>query len=567
MERQIKQALTKIVVFTCLLLLGGFLDVLGIMTGIRTLSIAYYLLLGIFFVGRLSDRIVDGRVRRLLCACAWMMVFFFFLRGMKYHAFRGLELPARILWYLYYVPTILIPFLSFLTALCVDAPRERKTSRLTLWLAAPTILMILAVLTNDFHQWVFRFQPGFINWDGDYQHGILYYLISAWILALFLGTGFVLTQKCRLSAGKKLFWIPLLPIGGGLAYVVAYALGVPPKVNGYNLIEFPEMTNFVIACFWECCISIGLIPSNKGYEKLFMASDIAAQIADKEFQTIYASGAATQLKTEQMVAKGEQTLSENVILHRADIQGGYVYWQSDVSELNRVNRELKELEERLAEETELIRLQNELAEKRAEIEEKNRVYDAIANQVLPQSQRIAGLVGETEGRGTLFERNARKICFYGTYLKRYANLMLLAENHQSISAKELGLAMEESFRALRELSVPAVLSGASDTDMPSRRAIEIYAGLQGLLEAAGEKLHGVYAVLTDKECKVTAELEGVDDPLGWQTADAAYDDQAEIPMWLTKWMEGRGPQEISVLTMEDQVLYVRFPYERGGEGA
>lgn len=566
MRRQIKQALTKIMVFICLLFMGGVLDILGIQMGIRTLSIAYYLLLGVFFVERLSDRIVDGRIRRILCACAGMMIFFFMLRGMKYHAFWGLEVSARMLWYLYYVPTILIPFLSFLAALCVDASSKTRASRLSVGLAVPTILMILAVLTNDLHQCVFRFQPGFQNWDGDYQHGFLYFVISAWILALFLGTGFVLTQKCRLSAGKKLFWIPLLPIGGGFAYFVAYALGVLPKVNGYNLIEFPEMTNFVIACFWECCISIGLIPSNKGYEKLFMASDIAAQIADKEFQTIYASGAATELKTEQKIAEGEQTLSDNVVLHRADIQGGYVYWQSDVSELNRVNHELTELEERLSEETELIRLQNELAEKRAELEEKNRVYDAIANQVLPQSQRIAGLVGETEGREALFERNARKICFYGTYLKRYANLMLLAENHPSISAKELGLAMDESFRALRELQVPAVLSGAYNAEVPSRRAIEIYASLQGLLEAAGEKLCGVYAVLTDKECKVTAELEDIGDSPGWQAADATNGDHAEFPIWLTKWIMGLNPQEIPALTLEDLTLYVRFPFERGGDG-
>ena len=541
MKSQISNSIFKIVVFFALLLVGGFLDVLGIEIGIRTLSIAYYLMLGVFFAGRLAERIVDQRIRRLLCACAWMIVFFFLLRGMKYHAFHGAGIMARLLWYLYYVPTILIPFLSFLTALYVDAPQRKRISRLAIAFAVPTVLMIAAVLLNDFHQWVFRFQPGFTNWDEDYDHGVLYVVIAAWILFLFLGTGFVLTKKCRLSAGKKLFLVPLLPIFGGLAYVIAYALGVPPKVRGINLIEFPEMTCFVIACFWECCISIGLIPSNKGFEKLFMASGMAAQIADGNFRTVYASSSAAELTTKQKVAKEELALSEDAILHRASIQGGYVYWQSDVSELNRVNRELKELEERLSEETELIRLQNELAEKRTELEEKNRVYDAIAKKVLPQSQRIAELVGETEGAEALYEKNAGRICVYGTYIKRYANLMLLSENHQTISVKELGLAAEETFRALRAMNVPAVLGGISEAQLPTTRAMEIYAGLQGLLEAAGESLRGIYVVLTDRECKVTVEAEGEN------FSGSAFSDAGGV------W--------------EDGVFYARFPYERGGEGA
>lgn len=561
MERQIRQSLIKIMVFIGLLLLGGLFDILGIKLGMRAFSMAYYFLLGIFFAERLSERIVDGRVRSLLFFCAWMMVFFVLLRGMKYHAFHGAGMPARMLWYLYYVPTILIPYLSLLTAFCVDVPREKKLSPLAVVFAVPTIFMIFMVLSNDLHQLVFQFQPGFEDWDEMYGHGILYYVIVGWISMLFLGTIFELTKKCRLSAGKKFFWIPFLPFFGGLAYVITYAMGVPPKVNGYNLIEFPEMTCFVIACFWECCITIGLIPSNKGYEKLFMESEIAAQIADREFQTVYASGVATELTTEQKVAGEELALSENLFLHRADIRGGYVYWQSDVSELNRVNDELQDLKEQLAEETELIRLQNELAEKRAEIEEKSRVYDAIAKQVLPQSQRIAELAQEAGMNGASYEQNAGKICFYGTFIKRYANLMLLSENHRRISAKELGLAIDESLRALRGLGVPATLSGGADKDLETRRAMEIYASLQTLLEMAGKELQGVTVTLTDKECKAVLEVND-----GASTKRKLEDDIFEIWPWSEEWIKRESGKRAFTSMREGDVLYVRFSYTEGGEG-
>ena len=59
-----------------------------------------------------------------------------------------------------------------------------------------------------------------------------------------------------------------------------------------------------------------------------------------------------------------------------------------------INRRLEELGEQLNEETSFYRLENALQEERAQIEEKDRVYDAIAARVLPQSREIARLCRE-----------------------------------------------------------------------------------------------------------------------------------------------------------------------------
>lgn len=50
--------------------------------------------------------------------------------------------------------------------------------------------------------------------------------------------------------------------------------------------------------------------------------------------------------------------------------------------------------DRLSEEAELIRLQNELAQKQAVIEQRTLVYDTIAKRTQKQSQRIAELADE-----------------------------------------------------------------------------------------------------------------------------------------------------------------------------
>jgi len=542
MSKQAKISFGKIALFVVLLFFGGLLDVFGRDRGLQTLSTVYYLLLSVVFVFRISDRVVDPKVRRYLTLSAWMVVFFFLLRGLKYYVFRDLDTVARHLWYFYYVPNLMVPELSLLAALAVDEEAGKRKATGKFFLRMITVLLMGLVLTNDLHQTVFRFQPGFKGWDENYQYGTGYLLIAAWILVLFLAAVAVMVRKCRLSAGKRFFWIPLVPIALGWLYVILYFYDMEPKWDGINLLEFPEAASFVVACFWECCISIGLIPSNKGYEELFSGSSIAAQIADADTGIVYSSDSARELTTEQKVAKENLMLDENTWLHRAEIQGGFVYWQSDISEVNRLNRELEQIEERLSEETELIRLQNELQTQRTELEEKNRVYDRIAGRVLGQSQRITQLTQEAERDLSLYEKKIGWICFYGSYIKRCANLMLLAENNDKLPCGELLLAVSESLRALSECGVSVALSGGGEGELAADCIFGIYECFELIIERAGRGLTGVSAAVTEKGCKLV--LEGLDESF-----------EAE----LKEIQIGRKYEEVACqIEREDDIYYVRL---------
>ena len=499
-------------------------------TPMQTLTSVYYVSLAVAYAGRLSNRIADGRMRRLLTAVAWMIVIFFLLRCLKYYAFHGNDLAVRMLWYLYYFPMLFLPTISFWAALAMDADGKKIFERLRALTGIVSGGLLACVLTNDLHQMVFRFLPGLQNWDSDYQYGLVYYAVAAWTILMFAGSVVVLTKKCHVSLGKRLFWVPLIPVGLGFLYSFLYVLGMPPKWNGINVVEFPEVASFVVACFWECCICIGLIPSNEGYDELFNNSDLAVQITDADGNVKFSSATAVRLSKEQMNA--DVQLNENTVLRRAPIRGGFVYWQSDVSKLNALNEELKELEERLSEETELIRLKNEDQIKRAAIDEKNRVYDKIAEAVRTRSQKIASLaqmaeeqMAENEG----YQESMRWICFYGTFLKRFANLMLLAEGHETLPVGELSLATSETLHALSELGVSVSKRDESEGEIASRLALNAYETLQRMLECMGENLRGVYVRLTKAECKVVLEGERIDFPedlaaavsLQWED-DACY---------------------------------------------
>ena len=505
MKKQIKKVIGKMLLYTLFLLIGGFLDVHARTNHMQTVTTMYYLLLSAFFVGRMSDRIVDDRVRKKLTGLASMMTLFFLLRGMKYHAFRNSDIICRNLWYLYYVPILLMALFSFLAALAVDEQDGERFRKRSFWLWGITGSMIVIVLTNDFHQFVFRFQTEFQNWDWDYQYGYFYSILAIWVLLLFVGTIAILFQKCRISLGKKLFFLPVLPILLGLIYISLYLYDVPPKWKGINIVELPETMCCVVACFWECCITIGLIPSNKGYEALFLQAKVAAQIGDEDGKMVYTSAAARELTEEQKQAEQDFLLDDDTYMHRRKIHGGFVYWQSDISEINRLNTKMEEIEERLSEEAELIRLQNEMQAQKAEVEEKNRLYDRIAEKVYRQSQKITLLTEQAEQEDALYDKNMKWVCFYGTYVKRCANFMLLAENNAKLNVRELEAAILESMHFIHFIGIPISVSGHLDGLISSKEVLNNYEKLEILLEQIAKDLKGVTIRFNELRYKVVLE--------------------------------------------------------------
>ena len=452
-----------------------------------------------------SERVIDRGMRRCLVAIAGMLCFWFILRGAKYVAFEESETVARHIWYFYYLPILTIPLLTLFAALCVGrgVPKRQR-----LWMAAAalaTAALFALVLSNDRHQLFFVFKPGFADWDADYRHGRLFPLIYLWVALPVLAAFWILLRRCRLSASRRLFWIPLIPTAFGVLYIVLYALDSWPRVNGGYFGEFPESMGFMIAGVWLSLIRIGLVPSNEGYAALFEASDLSAQIADASRRVVYRSAGAARLTPEQLAATDTVMLDADTRLHRKAVRGGWVYWQDDVSRLRAVNAGLEDAQERLAEEAELLRLENELKQERARIEARLRVYDGISAAVLPQSARIEALCVQAQRAPERFAESMKTVCLLGAYIKRYANLSLLAADRDTLASDELYLAVAESVRQLENMRLPALAVPGEKTELPASRAAEVYARFEALLEQALPELRGLYAVFTPDELKLTLE--------------------------------------------------------------
>ena len=435
----------------------------------------------------ISSRILHRNVRRyLLLGCA-MAVMWMFLRAVKYRFFLTDPDITRHLWYLYYVPQILAPLFSLFAALELGRRDGDAISARWHLLFIPAALLICGVMTNDLHQMVFRAAPGAATLEADYTHGWLYFLVMAWTIALLLITGTIIYRKCRVFESRKYAWVPLSVFLGG------FALCALSFANIYTFHKMPECFCLTFAALWESCLQVGLLTTNGHYRYFFSESTIAAQIVDGQGHPVYRAKNAPALSPDQLAAAAREPilLDANTRLQSAPIQDGRVYWVEDISRINRIREQLAEINGQLSEENELIQAENALKRQRAQIEEKNRLMDAITGLVQPQLQQINRLL---ENGGA---QNLKRICILGAYVKRRVNLALICEKKAAVPVEELTHCIRESLAYLTQYGVVCALHQEGSGNVGSRAAQLAYDYFEDCLEAA---LPSLTALMARVEC-------------------------------------------------------------------
>ena len=477
----------------------------------RNLSTIYLLILSVCLIRYYAYRVSGtGALPFMMKALSWMAFLLLLLRGVKYAVFAGVDVLSRHTWYLYYVPMLLLPLFLFQISRLISPGGDSFLLRGWYAACALSAVFILLVLPNDLHQLVFRFRPGFANWNNDYSHALLFYVITAWQYVLYLSAILVLCVKSRVTSAKKYAWLTLIPFAAGIAMSVLLMTGRMPKLNGTNLVEFPETLIFMAAGVLECCMQLGLIPTNKNYGKLFGAFSLSAQITDRKGTPIYLASSAAPLTAEQFALPDGARIGEHTVLHRMELPGGFGFWQDDMTELDRLNDELAEAKEVLAQETELIRLQNELKEKQAKIESRTAVYDTIARHTRRQSGRISALAREarTTADPVCREQCSRHITLFASYIKRYANLMLLSYENRMIETGEVALSFSEVLRYLNFSGIPGELVSTASGEVYAEAALALFEAFGTLLLENISDLRGVFVNLSNNEktvCKLTME--------------------------------------------------------------
>lgn len=230
-----------------------------------------------FWTIRLCYKLYDKKTRRYILIIGILIIFWMLIRIIK----GTIDLPylERICWYLYYLPLIFIPTLYYISSSSLLG-KMNKTKKTIIYIFS-TILLLL-VLTNDFHQLVFIFNNSIILYD-DYTHYIGYYLISIYIFYLFSKSLIDLAiYRMKIKKDLKDF-LPFIVILLGITYTICYVLNIW-YIRKINM----SVVNSTLICIGiELAFYLDLIPNNSRYTTKFLNSHLDMSITSLNGLTKY----------------------------------------------------------------------------------------------------------------------------------------------------------------------------------------------------------------------------------------------------------------------------------------
>jgi hypothetical protein len=253
----------------------------------------------------------------------------------------------------------------------------------------------------------------------------------------------------------------------------------------------------IIVLLLESAIQGGLLPSNTNYQQLFDATTIPVQIVDRDYQPHYVSGGALPVPEKKLRQTEFGTIHMgSSLLNSAPINGGRVVWEDDITELIALQQQLQDAQEQLGEENTLLQAELDLKEQRAKTDEKNRLYDRIAEEVEPQLIKIDAILQcitqEPENR----EKLLAKTCVLGSYIKRRGNLLLLGEDAKKISTRELEYCIRESLENLRLGGVFTSLNANCEGQIPLEYIVAAYDFYEVVTERLLDRITAMMVNLT-----------------------------------------------------------------------
>lgn len=445
-----------------------------------------------------QTRIIQTQVRRYLLVIAGLMLLWLTLRTVKYNTYH--MTAERFLWYGYYLPMLFIPVLAVLVALSLGKPENYRLPKWTHFLYLPSALLFLLVLTNDLHQLVFFFPTGVLS-TREYDYGIGYYVVLAWMVLCAAAALVIILAKCRIPQSRRYLWLPVVPFALALGYCAAYIKGVY-----WVWLLAGDLTVsmcLIITAIFESCIQCSLIQSNTHYAELFHASTIGALITDRDFSVACAAENARSVDSQTLMAAAESPVvtADGIRISEAPIRWGHVFWEDDISPMLAVLKELDDTREELQSYGSILQAENAQKARRKKLEEQERLYRAMQEKAAAPAERLSNLAKALQG---VQDADAARFLLWkmtviGAYLKRRSNLIFLADRDGMVPVSEVALCLNESMDNLRL----HVRRCASRLDFEGELRLETAAALYDFFEAAIElamdDLSGAAANVTRKE--------------------------------------------------------------------
>ncbi|MBE5870571.1 MAG: hypothetical protein E7294_04845 [Lachnospiraceae bacterium] len=452
----------------------------------------------------IRKRFWQKRMRGALTTAAIMMIFWQILRTVKYAFVIGDALVDRYIWYCYYIPLILIPFAMFMASLTIGNSEEQDISKGWYILGVPIVFALAGILSNDLHQQAFWFYRGIDFWEEDYSYGIFWYFAIFIIVLSIIGILIMVFRTCIKRRFVRYVYRPVAVLILGLLYWINYApFRHLSKTVIQRMYELPEMTCLILIAFWESLVFSHLIPSNQNDIELFRLCSIRGGLADSGFHVELAAAKEIEPTPKQLrraFAKKRVSMNYgNALLQCQPVTGGYFYWIEDLTEINRLNRELEDTGDYLSEEHMMLNEKIKLEEKREHLAQQNRLYDMVAKSLKHKLDKLELLLQDLPKEEAEFQKQMEKAAILQAYVKRHSNLLLLGDNSPSIDSGELALSIGESLDYAALLGIVGGVQIDGGLSIPTNVLLFMYELFEEVLESAMPDVTAMYVTLRVEE--------------------------------------------------------------------
>ena len=448
--------------------------------------------------------------RRCITLFCLLLIFFSVVRVVKWDFVDYNGTMIRYMWYLFYVPIVLIPVLNVRTMLYIDLPDDGIRPRWWYLMYLPAGLMIAGVLTNDLHQWAFRFPADMANWEQSYTYGPLFSVVTGWVALLIVVMLVITVRTCISRRLYRSLWMPAVVVCVGLVYFLTYnAHDMPNKFFLQKMYEVSDLTGLLWILLWESLVVTRLIPSSDGHANAFAASSLRAGLADETFVPIQVSSLGVRPLPEQLraAANGETALPDgDTILKARPVRGGWFYWAEDVRALHELSAALEDTADYLSEEHAFLQQTAQIEEEHRRTLHRTELYDSIAQQIRPRLQLLETMLSDVPEDEEAFCGLLKRAAVIYAFLKRYPNLLLLADAEEPADSREILRCLKESANTLRQMGVRCDMRVDPAITLRGETAADVYDLFEAVIEENMAELAAVSFTLREINEKIVLEI-------------------------------------------------------------
>ena len=405
-------------------------------------------------------RIFDKTLKKYVLSIGVLLVFWMAIRMVKRYTTGYV---TEILWYLYYIPLLMIPTFYYN---CSSYLMNSKNKKRRIVAIIISIILFLLVITNSLHNIVFKIKSN-IN---DYNHNIGYFIIVAWILCLIVVAIINLIKSSKNKGYKNIILISVT-ILIGIIYTILYIKNIPVirKTNMSVIIG----TLFCVGL--EMMLDFKLIPNNFRYKKIFKNSNLPLEIVSQDGKTRIVTNHSINLK-ENIIndIKNNKVKSiykdNNIIKNVNVINGGYSIEEKDYSKINEYEEKLKSIQQELIEQETILQKQRKIATEIYETKLKVEIIELLDEKIEQKRNLINELIKEMKITDIDKMKNIKLLL---NYCKRMSNLVISSYNKEKYDNKRLELIINEMLIEAQSLGINGVLK-TNNFEISSGETANIY---------------------------------------------------------------------------------------------